>query len=161
MVNTRYMQQISNANKVKTRAGKARAKADPPMLVMESVVIPVVRGVKKRPQDAIDVPPPAPTSTLVNDDIRREGWALLKRYFEDDKEVPAGKVDEFLNKIDNSIEAQLRPVFGKIMGLEPGEPEAQRALGDEIDAAIAELPPVDAPQVKKAAKGKARGKIDS
>ncbi|KAE9391690.1 hypothetical protein BT96DRAFT_1001057 [Gymnopus androsaceus JB14] len=131
------IRQISNANKAKTRGGKARAKADPPMLVMESVVIPVVRGVKKRPQDAIDVPPAAPTSTL---------------------EVPAGKVDEFLNKIDNSIEAQLRPVFGRIMGLEPGEPETQRALGDEIDAAIAELPPVDAPQVKKAAKGKARGK---
>ncbi|KAE9386583.1 hypothetical protein BT96DRAFT_1005946 [Gymnopus androsaceus JB14] len=122
------IQQISNANKAKTHAGKARAKADPPMLVMEFVVIPVVRGVKKHPQDAMDVPAAVPTSTL---------------------EVPMGKVDEFLTKIDNSIKAQLHLVFGKIMGLEPGELEAQRALGDEIDAAIAELPPVDAPQVEK------------
>ncbi|KAE9391436.1 hypothetical protein BT96DRAFT_1001336 [Gymnopus androsaceus JB14] len=69
-------------------------------------------------RDTINVPPAAPTLTLVNNDIWREGWALLKRYFEDDKEVPAGKVDEFLNKIDNSIEAQLHPVFGRIMGLD-------------------------------------------
>ncbi|KAE9394148.1 hypothetical protein BT96DRAFT_943376 [Gymnopus androsaceus JB14] len=122
------------------------------MLVMESVVIPVVRGVKNTSSGRYRC-----SACCANVDFER-AWALLKRYFEDDKEVPAGKVDEFLNKIDNSIEAQLRPVFGRIMGLEPGEPETQRALGDEIDAAIAELPPVDAPQVKKAAKGKARGK---
>jgi len=46
------------------------------------------------------------------------------------------------------------------VGLEPGEPEAQRALGDEIDAAIAELSPVDKPQVERAAKGKAHSEIN-
>lgn len=143
MVHTRHTQQVSDVNKAKTRAGKARAKADPPRLVMESVTVHVPR--KKASKDP---------------KILREGWALLKGYFDNVPGVNTDTVNEFLSKMDNPIEVQLRPMFSKIMELEPGEAEARIAVGQEIDAAIAELGSVDAPQVKKLVKGKAKGEID-
>lgn len=159
MAKTRQMQRLSNTNKARTRAGKAKAKANPSKLVMESVTIPVHRRGKKKRQDRIEVSPaPPPSSTLPADVVLSEGWALLKAYFENDDAVSADTVDNFLKDVDDAVEAQLRPMFGRIMGLEPGELEAQRGLRNEIDLALARLGAAN-DQPTKAPRRKAKGNV--
>lgn len=60
--------------------------------------------------------------------ILKEGWALLKSYFENNSAVSADTVSNFLDGVDDHIEVQLRPMFGWIMGLEPGEQEVEEAF---------------------------------
>ncbi|KAF9070982.1 hypothetical protein BDP27DRAFT_1362213 [Rhodocollybia butyracea] len=141
MTRTRRMDQLSAANRAKTRGEKARAAKT--TLVMESVTIPVPRRAPKRAHAAaktvehpqtIEAPRPptpgggepsvAPTETTAPSEgeltVLREGWKIIKRYSDD--KVGAGAVSNYLDTVmDPASKAELEKGFSDVMSCEDAE----------------------------------------